>query len=72
MNTHESKKGDIPAKPEAGASDPKGKHAQLDKHPRKGRSRVPSTQDELHDATETKPHEKVRIQQYGKNFRNTN
>jgi hypothetical protein len=71
---HENQKGDISAKPSAGASDPKGKHAQLDKHPRKGRERVPSTQDEVQDATENKTApEKGRIQQLGKNHRgNTN
>ena len=67
-------KNDVAGNPQAGASDPKGKHAQLDKHPRKGRERVPSTQDEIGDATENKTsREKVRIQQYGKNYhRNTN
>jgi hypothetical protein len=72
-DTHENKKYDIPAKPSAGVSDPKGKHAQLDKHPRKGRERAPSTQDEVQDATETKTSEKVRVEQGGKNHRsNTN
>jgi len=33
-------KNDVAAKPQAGASDPKGKHAQLEEHPRKGRERV--------------------------------
>ena len=47
MDQHEHKKRDIAAKPSAGVSDPKAKHAQLNKHPRKGRTRVPSTQDEV-------------------------
>jgi hypothetical protein len=63
-------KNDVAAKPQAGASDPKEKHAHLEEHPRKGRERVPSTQDEIGDATEnpTAPH-KARTQQYGKNYR---
>ena len=67
-------KNDIPARPQAGVSDPKAKHAQLEEHPRKGRERVPSTQDEVQDATENKTApEKGRIQQLGKNHRgNTN
>jgi hypothetical protein len=40
---NQNKKDDVAGKPEAGARDSKGKHAQLDKHPRKGRERVPST-----------------------------
>jgi hypothetical protein len=62
-------KNDVAAKPSAGASDPKGKHEQLEEHPRKGRTRVPSTRDEVGDATEnaTAP-EKARTQQYGKNY----
>ena len=66
-------KNDVAAKPQTGASDPKGKHAKLEQHPRKGRERVPSTQDEIGCGTETTSHEKVRIQQLGKNYhRNTN
>jgi hypothetical protein len=74
-HTHENKKGDIPGKPEAGTRDPKGKQAQLEEHHRKGRNRVPNTEDELEDCgTENKTsQEKVRIQQLGKNHRgNTN
>lgn len=70
---HNDNKADQAAKPSAGASDPKGKHAQQEEHPRKGRPRPSSTVDELDDAKETKPHEKARTQQYGKNYhRNTN
>jgi hypothetical protein len=71
---HENQKGDIPAKPSAGATDSKNKQAKLEAHPRKGRERVPSTQDEVQDATENKTApEKGRIQQLGKNHRgNTN
>jgi hypothetical protein len=71
---NQNKKDDVAGKPEAGARDSKGKHAQLDKHPRKGRERVPSTQDEVQNATENKTApEKGRIQQLGKNHRrNTN
>jgi hypothetical protein len=74
MDTHEHKKGDIAAKPSAGASDPKGKHAQLKEHPRKGRDRVPNTENELGCGTENKTApERGRIQQLGKNHRgNTN
>ena len=63
-------KNDVAAKPQAGASDPKGKHKQLEEHPRKGRSRPSSTQAEVGDATEnpTAP-DKARTQQYGKNYR---
>jgi hypothetical protein len=71
---NQNKKDDVAGKPQAGASDPKGKHAELEVHPRKGRNRTPSTQDEIQDATEnpTAP-EKGRIQQLGKNHRgNTN
>jgi hypothetical protein len=57
MDIHENKKADTAGKPEegnaeAGTRDPKNKAGQLDKHPRKGRNRVPSTQDEVDDATE--------------------
>ena len=75
MDTHENKKGDIAGKPEAGTRDPKGKQAQLKEHPRKGRERVPNTEDELDGCgTENKTSpEKVRVQQLGKNYhRNTN
>ena len=51
-----------------------GKQFQPDKHPRKGRIRVPNTEDELDCGTENKAsQEKVRVQQDGKNHRgNTN
>jgi hypothetical protein len=68
-------KNDVAGKPQAGVSDPKGKHAQLEVHPRKGRERVPSTQEEVDDCgTENKTsQDKARIQQHGKNYRgNTN
>jgi hypothetical protein len=71
---NQNKKDDVAGKPEAGARDPKKKQAQLEKHPRKGRTRVPNTEDELDCGTEnpTAP-EKVRVQQLGKNHRgNTN
>jgi hypothetical protein len=68
-------KNDVAGKPESGARDSKRKHAQLDKHPRKGRERVPSTQDEV-DGCGTEnltSQEKVRVQQLGKGHRrNTN
>ena len=68
-------KNDVAAKPQAGARDPKGKQAQLDKHPRKGRERVPNAEDEI-DGCGTEnatSQEKVRVQQLGKNHRgNTN
>ena len=72
---NQNKKDDVAGKPEAGARDSKGKHAQLDKHPRKGRNRVPITEDEIKDCgTENKTsQQRVRIQQLGKNYRgNTN
>jgi hypothetical protein len=71
---NQNKKDDVAGKPEAGARDSKGKHAQLKEHPRKGRERVPNTEDELDCGTENKTSpEKVRIQQLGKNHRgNTN
>ena len=73
MDTHEKKKGDIAGKPQAGATDPKEKHAKLEQHPRKGRERVPSTTDEIGCGTEIKTSEKVRVEQGGKNHRsNTN
>jgi hypothetical protein len=67
-------KNDVAGKPEAGARDSKGKHAQLKEHPHKGRERVPNTEDEIQDATENKTSpEKVRVQQLGKGHRrNTN
>jgi hypothetical protein len=67
MDSKEHKKVDIPSKPSAGATESKDKHAQLKKHPRKGRARPPSH--EVEDATETKPHAKVRTQQLGKNYK---
>jgi hypothetical protein len=66
---------DVAGKPEAGARDSKGKHAQLKEHPKKGRERVPNTEDELDGCgTESKTSpEKVRIQQVGKDYhRKTN
>jgi hypothetical protein len=72
---NQSKKDDVARKPEAGARNSKGKHAQLKEHPRKGRERVPNTEDELEDCgTENKTSpEKVRVQQLGNNYhRNTN
>jgi hypothetical protein len=71
---NQNKKDDVVGKPQAGTRDSKNKQAQLNEHPRKGRDRVPSTQDEIHDAKENKTsQEKVRIQQGGKNHRaNTN
>jgi hypothetical protein len=67
-------KNDVAARPQAGTSDPKGKQAKLEVHPRKGRERVPNTEDELDCGTENKAsQEKVRIQQNGKGHRgNTN
>jgi hypothetical protein len=67
-------KSDVAGKPEAGTRDPKGKQAQLKKHPRKGRERVPNAEDELDCGSENKTsQEKVRIQQNGKGHRgNTN
>jgi hypothetical protein len=66
---------DVAGTPEAGTRDPKKKQAQLDKHPRKGRERVPNTEDELEDCgTENQnSQEKVRVEQGGKGHRgNTN
>ena len=55
-------KNDVAGEPEAGTRDPKGKQAQLDKHPRKGRNRVPNIKDELDCGTENKTsQEKVHI-----------
>jgi len=75
MDIHENKKGDTESKPEAGTRDPKGKGAQRDEHPDRGRTRVPSTPDEITGSgTENKTsQEKVRVEQGGKNHRsNTN
>ena len=73
MDTKAHRKVDIPSKPSTGTTESKNKHAQLKLHPRKGRARPPSTQNEIGDATETKPHEKVRTQQLGKDYhRKTN
>jgi hypothetical protein len=71
---NQNKHDDIEGTPEAGTRDPKKKQRQLEVHPPKGRERVPSTQDEVEDATENKTApEKGRIQQLGKNHRgNTN
>ncbi len=73
MDSHENKKYDIPAKPQAGANDPKGKQKQLDKTPH-GRHRPPNTEDELDDAKEnTTSQEKVRVEQLGEGYcANTN
>jgi hypothetical protein len=73
MDSHENKKYDIPAHPEQGVRDPKGKAKLLDKTPH-GRHRPPNTEDELDDPKEnTESQERVRIQQLGKNHRgNTN
>jgi hypothetical protein len=66
---NQNKKDDVMGKPSAGAIDPKDKQGQLEVHPRKGRERVPSTQDELGDATENATSlEKVRIEQGGKDY----
>jgi hypothetical protein len=74
MDIHENKKSDIVGKPEAGTRDPKGKQEQLEVHPRKGRERVPNTEDEIEDAKENlTSQEKVRVEQGGKSHRgNTN
>jgi hypothetical protein len=71
---NQNKKDDVVGTPEAGSRDPKKKQAKLNVHPRKGRGRVPNTEDEIHDAKENKTsQEKVRIEQGGKNHRaNTN
>jgi hypothetical protein len=52
----------------------RGEASQADEHLRKGRIRVPNTDDELDCGTENKAsQEKVRVQQDGKNHRgNTN
>jgi len=73
MDSHENKKYDTPAKPQAGANDPKGKQKLLDKTPH-GRHRPPNTEDEIKDATENKTsQERVRVEQGGKSHRgNTN
>jgi hypothetical protein len=75
LDIHENKKGDTAAKPEAGTHDPKDKQGQVEVHPRKGRERVPNTEDELDGCgTENKlSREKVRVEQGGKSHRgNTN
>jgi hypothetical protein len=65
---NQSKKDDVAGTPNAGVRDSKGKHAQLEVHPRKGRARTPSTQDEVQDAKENKnAPERGRVQQLGKN-----
>ena len=62
MDIRENKKGDTESKPEAGARDPKKKHAKLNEHPVKGR--------ETENETSL---EKVRVEQGEKNYRgNTN
>jgi hypothetical protein len=73
MDSHENKKYDIPAKPQAGANDPKGKQKLLDKTPH-GRHRPPNTEDELDCGTENKTApEKARVEQGHKGHRkNTN
>jgi hypothetical protein len=72
MDIHE--RGDTESKPQAGTRDPKGKGAQRDENPDRGRDRVPNTEDELRVGTENKTsQEKVRVEQGGKNHRaNTN
>jgi hypothetical protein len=66
---NQNKNDDVAGTPEAGIRDPKKKQAQLDKHPRKGRNRVPNTEDELKDATENKTsQEKVRVEQLGEGY----
>jgi hypothetical protein len=75
MDIHDNKKGDTAAKPETGTRDPKSKQAQRDENPDRGRTRVPSTQDEIKgNGTESKTsQEKARVEQGGKNHRsNTN
>ena len=71
---NQNKKDDVEGRPQAGTRDPKDKQGQLEVHPRKGRERVPNTENELDGCgTETKTSEKVRVEQGGKNHRsNTN
>jgi hypothetical protein len=73
MDSHENKKYDIPAKPKADATDPKGKAALLEETPH-GRHRPENTEDELGDPVENKTsQEKVRREQGHRNHRsNTN
>jgi hypothetical protein len=68
----EESKNDVVGKAEAGTRDPKGKEAQRDESPDRGRKRVPKH--ELGIGTENKTsQEKVRVEQGGKNHRrNTN
>jgi hypothetical protein len=74
MDTEENKKGDVDATPQAGVRDPKDKAGKLEEHPRKGRERVPNTEDELDDPKEnTSAVKKALIQQFGPNYKaNTN
>jgi hypothetical protein len=75
MDIRENKKGDTESKPQAGTCDPKGKGAQREESPDRGRTRVPNTEDEITGCgTENKTsQEKVRVEQGGKNHRaNTN
>ena len=69
---NQNKKDDVEGKPQSAVRDPKDKQGQLEQHPREGRSRPESTQNEVKDPTENKTsQEKVRREQ-GLKKSNTN
>ena len=54
-------KNDVAGKPQSGACDSKNKQGQLERHPRKGRTRPPNSEDELDCGKEnTTSQEKVK------------
>lgn len=55
---NQNKKDDVVGKPEAGVRDLKDKQGQFEEHPRKGRERVPNTEDEIHETKENKTSKK--------------